>query len=967
MLGVLAAAQSETAIRRPGLSTATSSAPTCPSASINYITHRLAQQCLKTGYTAPTDRLNATSTATSGRPELSAPTHHTGISNSTSHPVSLNATTTTNGTVTAVTTSTSSESPSSTSVEISSVPTPEPILETVQADNENDSALDTAKFLSFEDWKNQNLAKAGQSAEHLGARANAAPGSERRRPENGNGLESFGEEAEIDIDFGFGGSPSTSRAVSTAEHGPDASTAPSGSKVSAPLVRSKDAGRTCKERFNYASFDCAANIIKTNARSKSANSILVENKDSYMLNECSISNKFLIVELCDDILVDTIVLANFEFFSSMFRTFKISVSDRYPVKAEKWKDLGTFEAKNSRSIQAFLVENPLIWARYLRVEFLSHYGSEYYCPVSLIRIHGTTMMEEFRHQEQLARGELDDEDEEEVEVEMMANKSLPAQVVVPAMPPSEKPVSTQDQASATTETMSSSSTHALLNSTASASGMASTDQATVSTTASMPDQLVESADLEEPEAVTITEKTTTTLYYRTTRSTESATSLALDATSPEPTSSAKNATTSSHTAENATTSTSSFSQPATVPNVSSMTNQSSSSISTASSTIPVPSAPPATQESFFKSIHKRLGSLESNATLSLQYIESQSALLRDAFASASKRQLARTTTFLDTLNSTISTELLRFKGEYDQLWQSTVLELAAQREEGRREREVLAEHVRLLAEEVVSQKRIVAVQAGLMLVCLGVVLLGQFGMGTVFGGSAFSPTYSKRGSINGLGRQQDYSNNSRANSPADPGNESAGSASAIGSAGKPPRHWRQRWRWDSPFRSGGNSGIGSSAVSSASKLRKPLPFERRVRSENDRTLLDARMQALTVQEDDDDDDSPARDDNLLSPNSPATASLADGTDGVSDVDVEGGDADSRDRSISASRGSSAGSDVRPTETSMAGEEDPRTPIHDSSANRNENERFPFGLLSVDDNNDGKELMQTRSAPTTPMA
>ena len=124
---------------------------------------------------------------------------------------------------------------------------------------------------------------------------------------------------------------------------------------------------------------------------------------------------------------------------------------------------------------------------------------------------------------------------------------------------------------------------------------------------------------------------------------------------------------------------------------------------------------------------------------------------------------------------------------------------------------------------------------------------------------------------------------------------------------------------------------------------------------------------MSVQEDgdDDDDDSPARDDNLLSPNSPATVSIVDGTDGVSDV--EGSDANSRDRSISASRGSSAGSDTQPTEVYVAGEEDSRTPINDSSANRNENERFPFGLLSVDDNNDGKELMQTRSAPTTPMA
>jgi hypothetical protein len=120
------------------------------------------------------------------------------------------------------------------------------------------------------------------------------------------------------------------------------------------------------------------------------------------------------------------------------------------------------------------------------------------------------------------------------------------------------------------------------------------------------------------------------------------------------------------------------------------------------------------------------------------------------------------------------------------------------------------------------------------------------------------------------------------------------------------------------------------------------------------------MQAMSVQEDDDDDESPARDDALLSPNSPATASVVDGTDGVSDVDVEG-DADVRDRSISASRGSSAGSDVQPIEK----EDDSRTPVHDSGINCNENDRFPFGLLSVDDK-DGRDLMQTKSAPTTPM-
>ena len=111
-----------------------------------------------------------------------------------------------------------------------------------------------------------------------------------------------------------------------------------------------------------------------------------------MLNKCGASSKIVIVEMCEDILVNTVVLANFEFISSTFKEFRISVTDRYPTNERGWKSLGTFVGNNTRSIQVFAVENPLIWARYIRIEFISHYGSEFYCPLTLLRIHGTTMM-----------------------------------------------------------------------------------------------------------------------------------------------------------------------------------------------------------------------------------------------------------------------------------------------------------------------------------------------------------------------------------------------------------------------------------------------------------------------------------------------------------------------------------------------------------------------------------------------
>ena len=205
--------------------------------------------------------------------------------------------------------------------------------------------------------------------------------------------EALGEDGEIDIDFsGF------------VPGGPDQITleksqplAESSDEENTPKVkkRNKDAGTTCKERFNYASFDCAANLLKFNKGAKNPNAVLLENKDSYMLNQCALQDKHIILELCEYILIDTVVLANFEFFSSTFREFRVSVSDKWPVKPDRWKVLGTYEAHNTRQIQAFLVENPLIWARYVRIEFLTHYGNEYYCPLSLPRVHGITMMEEW--------------------------------------------------------------------------------------------------------------------------------------------------------------------------------------------------------------------------------------------------------------------------------------------------------------------------------------------------------------------------------------------------------------------------------------------------------------------------------------------------------------------------------------------------------------------------------------------
>ncbi|XDV26372.1 hypothetical protein PO909_030114 [Leuciscus waleckii] len=142
---------------------------------------------------------------------------------------------------------------------------------------------------------------------------------------------------------------------------------------------------------NYASVECGAKILSSNPEAKSTSAVLMENMDMYMLNPCN--NKiWFIIELCQPIQVKQLDIANFEIFSSNPRDFLVSISDRYPNK--KWVKLGTFHARDERTVQSFPLDEHL-FAKFVKVELLSHFGSEHFCPLSLIRVFGTSMMEEY--------------------------------------------------------------------------------------------------------------------------------------------------------------------------------------------------------------------------------------------------------------------------------------------------------------------------------------------------------------------------------------------------------------------------------------------------------------------------------------------------------------------------------------------------------------------------------------------
>lgn len=76
-----------------------------------------------------------------------------------------------------------------------------------------------------------------------------------------------------------------------------------------------------------------------------------------MLSPCETpgEKKSIVVELCEDIWIDTVQLANFEFFSGVFKDFSVSVARTYTMDPSAWINAGMFRAKNIRGIQVCFI------------------------------------------------------------------------------------------------------------------------------------------------------------------------------------------------------------------------------------------------------------------------------------------------------------------------------------------------------------------------------------------------------------------------------------------------------------------------------------------------------------------------------------------------------------------------------------------------------------------------------------
>ncbi|ONK69168.1 uncharacterized protein A4U43_C05F20050 [Asparagus officinalis] len=143
------------------------------------------------------------------------------------------------------------------------------------------------------------------------------------------------------------------------------------------------------KEYNYASASKGAKVLAHNKEAKGAGNILEKDEDKYLRNPCSVG-KFVAIELSEETLVDSISIANLEHYSSNFKDFVLLGSLRYPT--ETWIPLGNFTAENVKHAQRFTLLEPQ-WVRYMRLNFVSHYGSEFYCTLSFLEVYGVDAIE----------------------------------------------------------------------------------------------------------------------------------------------------------------------------------------------------------------------------------------------------------------------------------------------------------------------------------------------------------------------------------------------------------------------------------------------------------------------------------------------------------------------------------------------------------------------------------------------
>ena len=205
----------------------------------------------------------------------------------------------------------------------------------------------------------------------------------------------------------------------------------------------EDDGPRQIKQVDYASKAAGAIILENSPSLEGASNLLTSDKDKYSIAPCA-DKKYVVISLSEDILVKQIKLSNYERYSSRVKEFQVLSSHEYPsstsstsITAETttsndnepttidnkdvWNTIGTYTVHSKSGEQTFELNEPS-WARYLKFRFISHWGSEHYCTLSQIKVHGSTMLQGFHEQWIESENKINEEQEIKEEKEEMVDE-----------------------------------------------------------------------------------------------------------------------------------------------------------------------------------------------------------------------------------------------------------------------------------------------------------------------------------------------------------------------------------------------------------------------------------------------------------------------------------------------------------------------------------------------------------------
>ena len=171
------------------------------------------------------------------------------------------------------------------------------------------------------------------------------------------------------------------------------------------LVQPDPASGSSSARFNYASARFGAKVLASNKEGHNAKAALSDDADAYYITPCTAPDKWLAVELSEEVLMDSVQLTNVEFYSAPLREWDLYVSRTYPKGDGTWTPLARLVALPERGTQSFSLPHPA-WARFLVLAGRSHHGEARYCTLTQLAVHGKDAAETLREEMALAEVEV---------------------------------------------------------------------------------------------------------------------------------------------------------------------------------------------------------------------------------------------------------------------------------------------------------------------------------------------------------------------------------------------------------------------------------------------------------------------------------------------------------------------------------------------------------------------------------